>query len=149
MKMASLKKLAINATGTMLVRDAAGELVSDENGQWGITVHSPGTKEFQAAKHRYDEKRNNTLASIIGKGDTKRTAADDHADIAEFLADVTISFDNFDYEGKKGREAYKAAYMDLEIGHVAADLNKFLGDRGNFWTPKGAASSASSGKQPG
>lgn len=147
--MASLKKLAISATGTMLVRDATGALVSDENGQWSITVHSPGTKQYQAAKHRFDENRNNTLAAILGKGETKQNPEDETRAVAEFLADVTISFNNFDYEGKHGREAYKAAYMDLEIGHVAIDLNKYLGDRGNFLPAKQLASSDSSDMQHG
>lgn len=147
--MASLKKLAISATGTMDVRDAAGQLVSDENGQWSITMHSPGTKIYQAAKHRYDESRSSTLATLLGKDDDKSTPEDETRRVAEFLADVTISFNNFDYEGRQGREAYKAAYMDIEIGHVAEDMNKYLGKRANFLPKKQPDLSDSSGKQPG
>jgi len=147
--MASLKKLAITSTGVFLVRDAAGKLVEDENGQWSITVHSPGTKQFQKAKHAYDEKRSNALAAIMGRDDSKRTPEDDARDVADFLAAVTVSFNNFDYEGKKGHEAYKAAYMDIEIGHVADGLNKFLGDRGNFLPTKADDSSNTSDKSPG
>src|SRR6185369_1395583 len=139
--MANIEKLAIAKTGVFMVRDAVGKLVEDENGPWSITVHSPGTKEFQKAKHAYDEKRSDALAAIMGRGDTKRAPEDDTRDVAEFLAAVTISFDNFDYEGQKGYEAYKRAYMDLEIGHVADGLNKFLGDRGNFLPPKPGDSS--------
>jgi len=147
--MASIKKLAIAKTGVFMVRDAAGKLVEDENGPWSITVHSPGTKEFQKAKHAYDEKRSNALAAIMGRDDSKRAPEDDAKDVADFLASVTVSFNNFDYEGQKGHEAHKKAYMDMEIGHVADGLNKFLGDRGNFLPPKPDASSNTSGNMPG
>ncbi len=148
--MASLKKLAIEATGTMEVKDAAGEVVKNDDGSvWSITTYSPGTKEFQKAKHAFDEKRSNGLTALIGGKDQKRSPEDDTRDVAEFLAAVTVSFNGFDYEGKKGYEAYKAAYMDLEIGHVAEDLNKFLGKRGNFVKKPAPTSNDTSGSLPG
>lgn len=148
--MASLKKLAIETTGTMEVKDAAGNVVCDDLGAaWSITHHSPGTKQFQKAKHAYDEKRSASLTAMMTGKDTKRTADDDLRDTAEFLAAITISFNGFDYEGKLGHDAYKAAYMDLEIGHVANDLNKYLGDRGNYLKAKPQTSNSTSDTQPG
>ena len=147
--MASIKKLAINKTGEFLVRDAAGELVEDENGQWSITVLSPGTKEFQKAKHAYDEKRSNTLAVLLGREDSKRSPEDDVRDVAEFLAAVTVSFNNFDNDGKVGYEAFKNAYMDPAIGHVPEELNKYLGNRANFLPPKPDDLSNTSDNTPG
>lgn len=148
--MSSLKKLAIELTGIMEVRDAAGAVMSDENGVWSITHHSPGSKPFQKAKHTYDEKRSNSITALMtGKGDAKRGPDEDLRDTAEFLAAITISFNGFDYEGKLGYEAYKAAYMDLEIGHVANDLNKYLGDRGNYLKAKPQTSNDMSDTQPG
>ena len=145
----SIKRLAIAATGIFMVRDVAGKLVEDESGPWSITVHSPGTKEFQKAKHAYDEKRSDTLAAIMGRGESKRTPEDDAKDVAEFLAAVTISTNNFDYEGQRGHEAYKKMYADPSIGHVADELNKFLGNRANFLPPKPDDSLNSSGNSPG
>lgn len=133
--MASIKKLAIESTGTMEVKDAAGSVVEDENGVWSITFHSPGTKEFQKAFHAFNEKKASTFKSLVG-GKDKTEADQDTKDLADFLAAVTVSFNNFDYEGKTGHAAYRAAFADIEIGHVAQDANKFLGDRGNFWKPK-------------
>ncbi len=148
--MSSIKKLAIDSTGTMLVRDAAGELVSDENGQWSITYYSPGTKPFQKAKHAFDEKRSNSITAMMtGKSDAKRTAEDDNRELAEFLAAVTVSLNGFDYEGGKGFESIKAMYMDLEIGHIAIDANKYLGDRGNFVKAKPTTSPDTSVNLPG
>lgn len=148
--MSSIKKLAIESTGTMLVRDAAGELVEENGVQWGITFHSPGTKPFQKAKHAFDEKRSNSITAMMtGKSDSKRTAEDDNRELAEFLAAVTVSLNGFDYEGGKGYEAIKAMYADLEIGHIAIDANKFLGDRGNFVKAKQTTSPDTSDKLPG
>lgn len=148
--MSSIKKLAIEATGEFEVRDAAGNLVEENGKAWTITVHSPGTKAFQKAKHTFDQARSNSLTAMMtGKGDSKRTADDEVKEVAEFLAGVTVSLNNFDYEGGKGYEAIKAMYMDLEIGHVANDLNKFLGDRGNFLKAKPITSSNTSDNQPG
>jgi hypothetical protein len=148
--MTSLKKLAILPQGKMDVKDARGDEVIDEatGENWSITVHSPGTKEYQKALHAYETARSDVTIAAM-KGDTKRGVEDDLKHTADFLAAVTVSFNGFDYEGRKGHEAYKAAYMDLEIGHVAKDLNRFLGDRGNFLPPKVSASNDTSDTQLG
>lgn len=147
--MSSLKKLAINPTGDFTVRDARGDVV-EENGQpWTITVHSPGTKEFQKAKHDFDQKRSTSTVALMTGKDVKRTPEDEAREVAEFLAAVTISFNGFDYEGKVGHAAYVKAYSDIEIGHVADGLNKYLGDRANFLPPKPSDSSNSSDTQLG
>lgn len=144
--MFNIKNLSIEAEGTMDVRDAAGEKVEGLS----ITFHSPASKPFRRAKHAFDEKRSNTVTAMMtGKGDAKRTEDDDARDLAEFLAACTISFNGFEYPGKSGYEGYKALYMDAEIGHIANDANKYLGDRANFWKPKQPTSDDSSVKLPG
>lgn len=135
--MTSIKKLAILPQGTMNVRDARGDEVTDEatGEKWSITFHSPGTKEYQKALHKFDTARSDVTIAAM-KGETKRAVEDEAKHTAEFLADVTISLNGFDYEGRKGHEANKAMYLDLEIGHIAKDANRYLGDRGNFLPPK-------------
>ena len=145
----SLKKLAIAAIATMLVRDAAGAVVEDENGAWSITFHSPGTKTYQKAFHAYQEKKSGGLSAIISGNKDKKDPAQDTLDLADFLAAVTVSFNNFDYEGKVGHAAYRAAYADIEIGHVADDANKFLGNRGNFLPAPVTDSPSASDTLPG
>lgn len=149
--MKSLKSLAIEPTGKFKVKDAAGNTVYQDDGATPltITVHSPGTKTYQAALHSYTEKKSGGLSAIINGKENKRDADADAKDLAVFLAAVTISFDGFDYEGRIGNAAYRAAYEDVEIGHVASDLNKYLGDRGNFLPEQATTSSDSSASQPG
>jgi hypothetical protein len=147
--MTSLKKLAIEATGTMLVRDAAGNVVEEDGKQWSITYHSPGTREYQKAFHAYQEKKSGGLSAIINGTKDKKDPAQDTNDLADFLAAVTISFNNFDYEGRVGHAAFRAAYADITIGHVAEDGNQYLGKRGNFLKPSASASADTSGISPG
>ena len=149
--MFNLKKLAIAATADMIVRDAAGEAQLDDAGlPLSITMHSPGTKAYQKAKHASEERNNNRVFSRMqGKAESKQTAEDKIAERAEFLASVTISFNNFGYEDKRGYEMFKAAYGDIEIGHIADDADKFLGDRGNFWKASPKVSEPMFDTQPG
>jgi hypothetical protein len=147
--MASLKKLAIQPTGTMLVKDPAGNVVTNEDGsEWSITYHSPGTKIYQKAHHVYQEKKSGGLSAIIRGKDEKKDPAQDLNDLADFLTAVTVSFNNFDYEGKTGPAAFKAAYADIEQD-IADQGNKYLGDRGNFWKPPASGSPEQSATQPG
>ncbi|ATQ74857.1 hypothetical protein CR152_10225 [Massilia violaceinigra] len=136
--MFNLKNLAIAATADMPVRDASGEAQFNEKGEpLTITLHSPGTKEFQKAKHAADE-RNSTrvFGRMQGKSESKQSADDKNIERAEFLAAVTASFNGgAGLDGKKGFELFKATYADIEIGHIADDAEKFLGDRGNFKKP--------------
>lgn len=149
--MKSLKSLAILPVGKYEVTDAKGNVQYQEDGvtPWTITHHSPGTKVFQAALHDFTEKKSGGLSALINGKDSKRAADADTEDLAVFLAAITISFDGFDYEGKVGNAAFRAAYKDLEIGHIAAGLNKFAGDRGNYLPAQATTSTDSSASQPG
>ena len=149
--MKSLKSLAILPVGKYKVTDAAGNVQYQEDGEtpMTITLHSPGTKKFQSALHDFKAKKTGSMASIMkGKNDKDDPDAEVR-DLAVFLAAVTISFDGFDYEGRVGNAAYRAAYEDIEIGHIADGLNKFLGDRGNFLPEPVTTSNDSSASQPG
>lgn len=132
--MFNIKSLAIAATADMPVRDASGEPQFDAAGNpLSITLYGPGTKRFQKAKHAADERANTrTFARMQGKSEGKQSAEEKNAERAQFLAEVTESFNYFGYEDKAGFEMFKAAYADIEIGHMADDTDKWLAERGNF-----------------
>lgn len=141
--MFNIKKLAIASTAAMPVVDPKGSPVKGDDGTpLSITLKGPGTREFNSAKHRYDE-RVNELNMLRLKGGKVEEGVTEKAR-AEFFADVTVSFNGFDYDGRGGYEAYKAAYLDPEIGHITEDVNKFLADRGNFYigSPKPSLSTS-------
>lgn len=149
--MFNLKKMAIAAAANMVVRDAAGDVQLDDAGkELSITLCSPGTKQHQKAKHARDERHNaRVLARMQGKGDSKMSAEDHNVERAEFLAACTLSFNGHGIEGMAGYEMYKAAYADIEIGHVADDVEKFLGERGNFKKGSAKPSEPTSATLPG
>lgn len=132
--MFNIKSLAILATAVLALRNAEGEPQFDANEQpMSITLYGPGSKQFQAAKHKNEERTQaRAFARMQGKADAKQTAADKVRERAEFLAACTVSFDNFAYEGLTGYEMFVAAYSDIEIGHVADDADKFISERANF-----------------
>lgn len=149
--MKNLKSLAILPTGKYPVTDAAGKVQYQEDGTTPLTInhHSPGTKVFQSALHDFNKKKSGGLSALINGKEQKDDPDADARDLAVFLAAITISFDGFDYEGRIGNAAYRAAYEDPTIGHVAAGFNKFAGDRGNYLPEPAAISSDSSASQPG
>ena len=134
-KLFDIKSLAIAVTAAMTVRTAAGETQLDAAGNpLTITLFGPGSKRFQKAKHAAEE-RNNTrvLSRMQGKADSNKLSADEKlAENAEFLAACTVSFNGFGCGDLTGHELFKAVYADIEIGHIAEDANKFLGERANF-----------------
>lgn len=132
--MFNIKSLAILATAVMTVRNAAGEPQTDAAGNpISITLYGPASKQFQAAKHKAED-RNNTraLARMQGKSEGKQTAAEKVHERAEFLTACTVSFNGFGLDDLTGRELHMGVYSDIEIGHIAEDADKFLGERANF-----------------
>lgn len=149
--MKNLKSLAILPVGKYQVTDAKGNVQYQEDGVTPLTIthHSPGTKIFQSALHDFNSKKSGGLSALLKGKEEKKDPAADARDLAVFLAAITISFDGFDYEGRVGNAAYRAAYEDLEIGHVAAGFNQYAGDRGNYLPEPVTTSTDSSDSQPG
>lgn len=149
--MLNIKSTAIAATAAMTVRNAAGEPLSDAGGNpITIMLYGPGSKKYQAAKHKAEE-RNNTRAfsRMQGKSEGKISAEEKLTERAEFLAACTASFNGFGYNDLSGREAHLATYADIEIGHIADDAEKFLAERANFLPQPANSSSSTSATQPG
>lgn len=147
----NIKKLAINPTSDMPVRDASGEpQFDDANNPLTITLYGPGTKKYQQAKHARDE-RNNTrvFGRMQNKSEAKQSADDVVKERAQFLAEITVSFNGHSYNDERGFEMFKAAYSDIEIGHIAEDAEKWSADRGNFKKSSPTSSPDTSGTQPG
>lgn len=132
-----IRTLAISKTGEVPVRNAQGEKQYDADGKLlTITVHSPGTKAFNAAQHARQLRNSDRMVNKMqGKADGKQTAEDATEERAEFLTAITISFNNFGIDGQTGRAMFASVYGDLELGHIADDVEKFVGDRANFIRP--------------
>lgn len=149
--MLNIKSLAISATAVMTVRNAAGEPLSDTAGNpITITLYGPGSKQYQAAKHRAEDRNNTrTFARMQGKSEGKISVTEKLAERAEFLAACTVGFNGFGFNDLTGHEAHLATYADIEIGHIADDAEKFLAERVNFLPRPANSSSSTSATQPG
>lgn len=125
--MFEISRLAVNETTDIHLRGADEELLYDENNRpISITVNGPGTKAFAKAQ----QAKNKAMMEYIRKGKNKAdTTLEDNA---EFLARVTVSFNNFQYKGMSGYEQFKACYLDQSIGFISEQVGKELGDWSNF-----------------
>ncbi|MBY0455260.1 MAG: hypothetical protein K2Q11_10330 [Burkholderiaceae bacterium] len=130
-----LRSLSIAQTADMPVRDAAGEPQFAADGETPITItlHSPGSKPYQRAKHALEDRANTRyLARAQGKTDGKQTAEEKLRERAEFLASCTVSINGASFGDVSGYEGFKALYADITVGHIADDAEKFLAERANF-----------------
>ncbi|PTR17504.1 hypothetical protein C8R31_101668 [Nitrosospira sp. Nsp2] len=126
--MFDISKLAVNETTDIHLRGADDEPLVAENGKpMTITVNGPGTKAFAKAQSARNKA---TIERFQRKG--KNKADTTLEETAEFLAAVTVSFNNFQYLELEGYEQFKACYLDTKIGFIAEQVNKELGDWSNF-----------------
>ncbi len=137
-----IKKFAVALTTTLHLLDAndkpmfstfpeghekAGE--NDESKPMRVNIFGPGSKQHAAAS----AKRNNRQVDLLKKkGKTDLTADEQTAERAQFLADCTDSWENVDYGDYTGKEMSKAIYSDHEIGFIAEQVGREMGDWGNF-----------------
>jgi len=128
-----LKRYAVEQKGSVELRDANDELmVGDDNQKMIVTVYGPGSPQYARAQA---QRSNRMIDKLKRKGKTTETAEEKTREEAEFLADCTHSFSPnmaADYPGREGRELFVAVYSDREIGFVAEQVGKHLGDWANF-----------------
>lgn len=129
--MLDISKLAVRETADIHIEDASGEPLYDDKGApVTITVYGPGSKQFARAQAARNQKLVETMRS------KKRGRDTTHEDNADFLADVTVSFNGFQYPGDlKGREQFRACYLDQSLGFIAERVSRELGDWANFTKP--------------
>lgn len=134
--MLNIKSKAVSETGVLELLDADDEpLIDDKGNRCSITLYSPGSKAFGEA----DAERQNRIMVLMASrpGKMKLSAEERRQMDAQFCARITASFNHFDYptdEKLTGFEMFKAAYLDREIGFILSQVDKFIGDWGNFKT---------------
>jgi hypothetical protein len=135
--MSDIRKHAVAETTSLHLRDAADELMyadgpdgnPDTSKPMTVVLYGPGSKPYAKAQARNS---NHMIDRLKKKGKSDQTAEEKAQDVANFLADCTKAFENIDYEGLQGEALYKAVYADQSIGFVAEQVNKHLGQWGNF-----------------
>ena len=107
-------------------------LIGDENKQCTVTLYGPGSAPYAQAEAK---RQNRLLERLRRKGKTEMSAEEQRGESAEFLAAITISFNNFAYPpagDATGKDLFRALYMDRKVGFITDQVQKFVGDWGNF-----------------
>lgn len=123
---------AVMDFGTLELDDANDEpLLNGRGERCSITLYSPGSKEFAKAQNAVN---NRMVERLKKKGGGNISEEEEARQTAERLAACTISFNNFKYPGEftTPKAMHVAAYRDRSIGYIADQVNKYLGDWGNF-----------------
>lgn len=123
--------LQVASTAAIHLKNAAGEPLYDGDKPVRIIVHSPGSRFFATVEARRTARSLKRLNENDGKI-TAPTAEEDLAEVAEDLASVTVAFEHLTYGDKQGAELFEAVYSDKSLGFITKQVNKFLGDWGNF-----------------
>jgi len=96
-----------------------------------IVLHSPGSEAYA----QIETKQTQRFLKRMDDNDGKRTAMSAEERVsqnAEDLADLTVEFENLEYEGKTGRALFLAVFGDRRLGFIPTQVNKYLADWGNF-----------------
>lgn len=104
-------------------------LLDGEGIQASITVYGPGSKSFAKAN---SDRTQRMVARMKRHGKTKMSVEDQISEASCFLAAITVSLNHCDYNGLKDAESIKAMYADTELGFIAEQVQKAVGDWTNF-----------------
>jgi hypothetical protein len=149
--MFDLKKKAVNETAILPLNDADDlpMVDPDTKKQVSVEVFGPGSSAFAKA----EAVRQNRLLERVRKGKKMGMSAEEQtASTAEFLSAITSGFDGLDlspWGDAPGRDLFRALYSDRSVGFIADQVNKFVGDWGNFTSASATSSSSSSEALPG
>jgi len=127
-----IRTKAVQPTSTLHLRDAADELMYDGDKPVTVTIYGPGSKQFAKAQAA---QQNRMLDMLKRKGKTDQTAEQKRTEQAEFLTDCTAEFGNLSYGDLTGAALANAVYSDIEIGFIADQVAKHIGDWANFSRP--------------
>lgn len=129
----SIKNFAVCATGRLHLRDADDELMyTDDGKEIAVNVYGPGSKQFAKAQAAQS---NRAIDKFKKKGKADQTAEQKAAESAEFLSDITESFENVEYDGLTGSALAIAVYSDITLGFIADQVAKYVNDWANFKKP--------------
>ena len=128
---------AVQDTATLDLHRANGSAMIGEDGKRAsITLCGPGSQTYidavaetrRRARQKVERAGGRVTAAMDGKDE----------DEADFLAAITVSFNNFEYPEPEGvkfktkREQYAAFYMDDTLGYLREQVQDFRADWGNF-----------------
>lgn len=149
----NILEVAVDPTSVLHVRDASDNLlyekmvdpqdetkkVNDLTKPVTITLYGPGSKQYAKAAAA---KNNRMVVQLKRKGKADMTAEQTVSDNGDFFAECTASMAYIELNGLQGDALHKAVYKNINLGFIAEQVNKHLGDWANF-TPGSSTTSES------
>jgi hypothetical protein len=118
-----LKKIAAKPDAVLVLRDAHGKELSDENGVVSVTICSPATATWKKAQELYQKEIADGVAETVAQ--------------ANFCTACTLGSENLQYNGIVGN--YAEMYHDDEVAFIRNQVFGGLQRWGNF-SPSGKQS---------
>lgn len=128
---------AVAETATLELNNASGQpLIGEDGKRASVTICGPGSQTYAQAEAEV----NRVVRSKVAKANGNVTAAMEGSEerANDFLAAITVSFNNWDYphpdggKWKTARDMFKAAYAERSIGYIRKQVDEFHGEWGNF-----------------
>jgi hypothetical protein len=131
--MFDITSTSVVESSELLLNDAEeAPLLGDNKKQLSIELYGPGSEPFERAAAK---RQNRLMERLKRKGKTEMSAEEQRAEQAEFLASITIGFNGFGYPPAgeaEGKDLFRALYMDRKLGFITDQVQRFVGDWGNF-----------------
>lgn len=125
------KMVAVDTIDIEINDPRTGEpLVGEDGKAASVTVHSPGSKEFAAAR---SVASNKAIKRLRQKGKADTSPEEDIASTADFLTRITVSFNGFtiDKADPTSKDTFRAVYLNPGLGWLTEAVNQGAGDWGN------------------
>lgn len=135
--MSNISKYAVAQTSRLPLLNANDEPMyadgadgkPDPTKPMAANLYGPGSKQYARAQA---VNQNRMIDKLKRKGRTEQSAEEKAREQATFLAACTESLENVVDGDLTGQALFEAVYSDQEIGFVAEQVGKHLGDWGNF-----------------
>lgn len=115
---------------SQLVNGNNDPLFDVDGNRLSVTVHGPGSMVYAEAQAARNQRLMDRI--VNSSGNAKISTADQIKENAQFLADCTVSFNNWAYKGATDKAAMLAAYSDPSIGFVTDKVQKDQKNWANF-----------------
>ena len=117
----------LDESSVLELEDPNGEPLLRNGEPVKVHLYGPATDRFSKAKAQMEKAATAKVLNTLTKG-KKKEEEDPEAD-AKFLCAVTEKFENFPFPG--GAEAI---YREPRLKYITEQVQRHLGDMGNFYT---------------
>jgi hypothetical protein len=128
----SLKNYSLTETAAMHVQTPDGEnMYLDEQMKKPVMMHlyGIGSKQYQTA----ERKRQDSLANKFKRYKAKTIPSEELEELrVDFLVRCVSSVENFELDGQKGEDLYRAVFSDRSLVFITDQVDRFISDQANF-----------------